>query len=281
MASSYLILYPDVPRSALVVTTSAAFDPDYPAVNTFYGERHAYGQLQTAATSVWITYDLGTGNSRTVDHFVLGGAAVLRANGVTQATLQGSSDGSTWVNQLGTASGFQTRTFDGPDDDDLIFTAAYNDQYAATLAAYRYWKVTLAGGSAHKFPVSKIAFGAALDLGAEPDFYDLEVLTEKDSDTWRYAHGHVLMTRAFYPTHRFLAEWDVVSDAKAIAVATTLLSDPYQDTVFLYAAAHADPLYDNRLCHCRVLDADCSVEKSNEKPVDGNAVRLAFEEMGA
>lgn len=278
MASSFLICYPDVPKSALVVTPGATFDDDYPFVNTYYGERSGYAQLASTATSVTLTYDLGTGNSRTADHFVLGGAAVLKANGVTQATLQGSSNGSTWVDQLGTASGFQTRTFDGTDDDDVVFVPGYNDQYAATLSAYRYWKLTLAGGSAHKFPVSKVAFGASFDMGKEPDFFDLEVLQERDADTWQYTRGQVIMSKAFYPLHKFTVEWDLVTDAKATAVMTTLLANPYRHTVFLYTNTYLDPLYDNKLIHARIAADECSVEKSNEK-ADVNTVKLVFQEL--
>lgn len=280
--SSFLVLYPDVPKDALVVTTSSAFDEDYPVDNTFYGERLAYGQLAAANTSVTITYDLGTGFTRTVDHFCLGGAAVLKANGVTQATLQGSSNGSTWVNQLGTASGFQTRTFDGPDDDDLIFTAAYNDQYAATLSAYRYWRVTLAGGAAHKFPVSKIAFGAALDIagsGREPDEYEVQVLTEEDSDTAEYTRGHVAMSKAFYPRHEIRVEWDLVPDVTANLVRAKLLQNPYRHTVFLYTATELDPLHGQRLMHCRVMDSKCSIRKTGGQSTSLNTVKLVFQEM--
>lgn len=261
----------------MVITPSASFDDDYPVISTVYGERHAYGQLASTGTSVSITYDLGTGNSRTVDHFILGGAQVLKSNGVTQATLQGSNDGSSWTDQLGTAAGFQTRTFDGPDGDDLIFTAAYNDQYAATLAAYRYFKVTLAGGSAHKFPVSKIYFGASFNLGKEPDFYDMEVLAERDADTWQYPRGHIIMSKAYPPKHRFTVEWDGVSDAKAQELFEKILSNPYRHHVFLYTATHLDPLYDNRLVYCRVLSEECLVTKSNER-TDWNDVVLVFEE---
>lgn len=277
MASSFLICYPDVPVSSYVVTTSAAYDSDYPLVNTTTGMRWGYGQLAANGTSVSITYDMGTSNSRTVDHLILGGCQALKSNSVTQATLQGSNNGSTWTDQLGTASGFQTRTFNGPDGDDVIFTAAYNDQYAATLAAYRYFKVTLAGGT-HKFPVSKIYFGAAFDMGKEPDNYDMEILTERDADTWRYHRGNVIMSKAFYPKHRVTVEWDGVTDAKARSAYTTLLSRPSRDHVFLYCATYQDPLYDNRLLHCRVVDSECT---STRRKGSGNwnDITMVFEEL--
>lgn len=267
--TSFLVCYPDVPASAMVVTPSVTFDDVYPVYNTLYGDRWAFAQTAATQTSVSITYDLGTGNSRTVDHFILGGAQALRANGVTQATLEGSNNGSAWTTQLGTAAGFQTRTFMGPDSDDVIFTAAVNDQYAATLAAYRYWKVTLAGGSAHKFPVSKIYFGASYDAGGEPAISTPEVLTERDSDTWKFPRGHVTMSRAFYPRHRFTVEWDGLTDALARTLMTTLLANPYKNHVFLYTGTWHDPLFDNRLVHARIVAEECSFTR---KKAAGNWV---------
>ena len=105
-ASSFLIYYPDVPLQALVTTTTAAYDADYPVGSLATGRRANYGQLQAANTATQITYDLGTGNSRTLDHFLLAGVQALRANGTSQARVQGSTNGTTWVDQLGTASGF-------------------------------------------------------------------------------------------------------------------------------------------------------------------------------
>lgn len=274
--TSFLICYPDVSASALTYSASQTYDSNYPLFNSIYGDRMGYAQLSSNQSSVAITYDLGTGNSRTVDHFILGGCAVLKANGVTEARLQGSNDGSTWTDQLGTAAAFQSRTFDGTDDDDIIFTAAYNDQFSATLAAYRYFKVTLAGGSAHKFPVSKIYFGASLDMGKEPDFYDMEVLTEEDSDTWRYHRGQVLMTKAYYPQHKITIEWDGVSDTVRANFFAKLLSNPVKKHVFLYTATYSDPLYDNKLVHCKVVDSECS---SVQRKQDWNDIRAVFLEM--
>lgn len=275
MTSSFRICIPDVPPRALVWSSNKTFDENFPFDNTFYGMRHDYGQLSSTQTSFAVTYDLGTGNSRTVDHFIMGGVKILRANGVTQATLEGSNNGSSWTTQLGTAAGFQTRTLDGPDDDDLIFTPGYNDQYAATLAAYRYFRVTIAGGSAHKFPVSKIYFGSTFDMGLEPSTYDLEVVDDRSSDTWVYPRGQVIMSKAYYPRHKFTVEWDGVTDAKAAEFFTSVLSNPYRNSVYLHAATYADPLYDNKLVFCRVVDDECESTKQGE---DWNNIKAVFEE---
>jgi hypothetical protein len=274
MTSSFLICYPDIPPSALTWSVTDAFDVDYSLENAFYGERHNYAQLAAAQLSPTATFDLGTGNSRTVDHLIIGGAQLLLANGVTLAKVQGSSDGVSWVNQLGTASAFQTRTFVGPDGDDVIFKAGYNDDLAGTLAAYRYFKVSFSGGAAHKFPFSKLYFGASFDMGKEPDNYDMEVVTEQDSDTWKYPRGHTLMTKAFHPRHKHTVEWDGVTDAKATEFMTSILANPYRNFVFLHAGTYADPLYSNTLIYAQVMADECTVTKSDENWNDIKAVFL-------
>jgi hypothetical protein len=83
------------------------------------------------------------------------------------------------------------------------------------------------------------------------------------------------MTKAFHPRHRFTVEWDGVTDAKAEEFDEKVLSNPYRDFVWLYATTHQDPLYDNKLVYCKVVDAECSIEKQRD---DWNLIKAVFEE---
>lgn len=276
MPASFLICYPDVTVSALTVTSTRTYEEDYSVVNMHTGPRHNYAQVVAAAANVEITYDLGTGNSRLVDHFILGGCAVLVADGIGTVRLSGSNDNVSYANVLGGNSNFTSRTFNGPDGDDLIYTATYNDTLAASNASYRYFRVRLEDASGvSKFPLSKLYFGAAFDMGQEPATYDMEVSTEQDSDTWRAERGHTLMTKAFHPKHRFTVEWDGVSDAKATEFQDKILRNPYRDYMWLYAGTFQDPLYDNRLVYCKVVDSECEVVKEED---NYNNIKAVFEE---
>jgi len=276
MPASFLISFPDVPANAMVVTPATIYDTDYPVESLSYGTRHSYGRLATATTSTVITYDLGNGFSRTIDHLILGGIVPLISAGVTQAKVEGSSDGSTWVNQLGTTSGFLSRSFYGPDGQDLVFTPTVNDQLAGTLISYRYFRLTLSGGGSHKFSFSKAYFGAWFDMDKEPDNYDIESITD-DVDTWRYTRGHLLMTKSTYPRHRITVQWDGVTDAKTKEFFTSILSNPYRNKVFLYTSTFLDPLYDNRLMYCQVIAEECSAKKQRGAG-DWNDITAVFEE---
>lgn len=291
MASSFLILHPDVPSLALNVTSTANpsssalyFDDDYPLASSFYGQTYAHAKLDSTrlpsgTTGFSITFDLGTGNSRTVDHLVIGGIKSLIAANVSGAYVQGSNDNSTWTNIIGTTANFQNRTRSGPYSDDVVFTRTFNDQIAGATVAYRYFRFIVSGATANTaLAFRKLYFGAAFDIGQEPSTYEMEVLTEGDADTWKYPRGQVIMSKAFYPKHRFTVEYDGITDAKANEFMSKILGDPYRSTVYLYAESFQDPLYDNRLIHCRVIADDCSVEKDNETPNWNNIVAV-FEEI--
>lgn len=279
MTSSFLILKPDVPDEALVITSSTPFQEDYPVAATFYGRGYTHGRIASAVGSLDIIFDLGTGNEREVDHLVIGGIKSLVAASTTGAVLSGSNDGTTWVSQLGTSANFLTRTANGPDRDDVIFTPTYNDEIAGTIAPYRYFKLTIskASGTA-QFAFRKLYFGESFDMGKEPDNYNIEVLNEGDADTWKYPRGHTILSKAYYPKHRLTVEWDGVSDAKANEFLERVINDPYRSTVYLYTSNYQDPLYDNKLMHCRVISNECSVSKDNEVQ-NWNNITAVFEEV--
>ena len=276
---SLLIIPPDVPQESLLVTPSQTFLENLSLRNSFAGRGYLYSKVSTASTSLEIEFDLGTGNSRTVDHFIVGGCKSLIADGVTEVKLQGSSDAVSWVDQLGTSSSFLSKTFNGQEEDDIIFTASYNDDLSGTLAAYRYFKVRMSvpSGTAD-FAFRKLYFGASFDMGKEPSTYDMQVETARDSDTWIYPRGHVVMSKAFYPKHVITLEYDGITDTVAQSIVNTLLNNPFTNTIYLYTQTYTDPLYDNVLMHCRLVSDSCSITKPND--VDNwNDIVLVFEEL--
>ncbi len=282
MTSSFLISYPDVPAQSMYYSSTRGFNEDYPVENTFYGQRPNFAQLDTAFTGVTIYYDLGTGNSRTVDHFILGNVYGAWVNGMTSALLKGSSDNSTFNNQLGTTASFQTRTFSGPNSRDVIFTPTFNDDTAGSITAYRYFSVTFGGANAgvptfsnQTFPVSKIYFGAFFDMGKEPDYFTVEAVSD-DVDTWRYPRGNIMMTSSSNARHRIVVEWDCVTDAKVQEFQSKILYNPVKNLVFLYTKTYTDPLFGKTLIHAKVLPESVSIIQTDQ---DVHTVSVTFEEV--
>lgn len=279
MSSSFLILHPDIQKSAMTYTVSAAFQEDYPIFSSFYGTGYLHSRIETAASSFTVTFDLGTGNTRTLDYLVIGGVKSLIAANVSQVKVEGSNDNSTWINQLGTASSFTSKTFDGPYDDDIIFTTTKNSDIVGTLAAYRYFRVTMAVASGTAaFAFRKLYLGQAFDMGLEPASYNLEVAIENETDTWKYPRGHTILSKSFYPKHKITVEWDGVSDSKANEFSNLLLDDPNKNSVYLYTKTHTDPLYDNVLMHCRIVSGSTTITKANDVD-DWNDIVAVFEEV--
>ena len=291
MPSSFLIFYPGVPSVALTIASIATpstnplyFDDDYPLTSSFYGETYNHAKfdatrLPSGTTGFTATFDLGTGNTRIIDHLVVGGVKSLLAAGVSGVYVQGSNNNSTWTSIIGTTANFQNRTRSGPYSDDIAFTPTFNDQIVGAAVAYRYFKFIISGATADTaLAFRKLYFGAAFDMGKEPDNYNMEVSTESDADTWKYPRGQIIMSKAFYPKHIFTVEWDGVSDAKANEFSSKILGDPYRNTVYLYAEGFQDPLYDNRLIHCRVVASSCTISKDNETQ-GWNDIVAVFEEV--
>lgn len=282
MASSFLIMKPDIPESALTVTVTApcVFDQDYPLRGAFGGFGYNYARLASAQSLLEIVFDLGTGNSRAVDHFIIGGVKTLVSIGVDRVRLQASNDNSTWVDQLGTSTSFLSKTFNGPNLDTIIFTISYNSDVTMVSGSYRYFKVIIqktSGGVTIPFSFSKLYFGAAFDMGKEPDNYNIDVLDE-GTDTWKYPRGHTIVSKAFYPKNSVTIEWDGASDAKANEFSTSILSDPYRSTVYLYTEQYKDPLFDNTIMFCNVMSQDSSITKANDVG-NWNDIVAVFEEV--
>lgn len=279
MASSFLIMFPDITRSALTYSSSVAFLEDYPLESSFDGKGYTFAKTETPAASVTATFDLGLNQARTVDHLIIGGVQSLRALSIAQVKVEASNDGAVWQEQLGTNSNFMSKTFEGPYQDDIIFTADKNNDLTPNLRPFRYFRLTIgSGGASQVYAFRKLYFGQAFDMGAEPSNYNLEVTSEDDADTWKYPRGHIIMSRAFNVKHRITVEWDGVSDSKANEFAAKILNDPYRATVYLATGNYSDPLYDNKLLHCRVVADQCSVTKSNEA-LNWNDIVAVFEEV--
>lgn len=88
---SVKIAYPDVLANAQTVTVSDAEDSDFPASNLIDSSKALISRLNTAASEyAYREYDLGSGNSRSVDHVAIGRADLLKSSGVSCVNIRGS-----------------------------------------------------------------------------------------------------------------------------------------------------------------------------------------------
>ena len=274
MASSCLVSFSDIPVSSLTVTSSAAYLDDYAVENLFEGRKYGHGILAANATSLSIDFDLGLGASRTVDHLIVGNGFKVKSAGVTTVYVAGSTDGSTWVPQIGTNAGLGGIAMLGPRDRDFVATTTLNNSYLTSPGSYRYWRF-LASGTTNTMVMSKVFFGQFWDPGKEPDYFEWEAVGP-DGETWRYPRGQVIMSRSGEVRHRVTLEWDAVTDAAAQGFLNNVLANSFHRPVFLYTASYLDPLFGEALLFCRAVAGETSVEQVKQ---DVHNIKAVFEEV--
>lgn len=276
MATSFLIMYPDIQVAALSQSTSATFDSDFPLENTFDGINRIKCKLEAASTSLTATFDLGVGNTRTLNYLILGGAGELaNINRTVKVEIKANLAGA-WQTTIGPTAIDPINGL-GSNLDEFIFTT--DATAPANIFAAQFFQVTFSGPAPAIYHIfDRLYLGQAFDMGKEPDTYDITLRIEREGDTWVYPRGHTIMSKAFYPKHRITVEWDGVSDAKVNELCQKLLKNPYSSTVYLYTKTYQDPLYNNKLMLCRIISDQVSITKSNDVK-NWNDVVMVFEEV--
>lgn len=276
MATSFLIMYPDVQVSALSQSKSAAFDEDFPIENTFDGNNRIKCKLETVNTSLVLTFDLGVGRSRTLDYLVLGGATeLISASRTVQVEIKASL-AAPWTTTIAAAPISAANAL-GSNFDEFIFTT--DSTPSANVFPAQLFRVTFSGAAPGVYHIfDRLYLGQSFDMGKEPDSYDITLRIEREGDTWVYPRGHTIMSKAFYPKHRITVEWDGVPDSKVNELCRELLNNPYASTVYLYTKTYQDPLYNNKLMLCRIISEQVSITKSNDVK-NWNDVVMVFEEI--
>jgi hypothetical protein len=146
--------YPAIPFDAVAREESVTFSEDRPASNVISGERYQYASATAGASgAIDLEYDLGVGNTSTVDHIIVANAKKLRDQGSTTLALDSAANGigGTYSN-VWTDANFGTATLYGTESKDYI-------THSLSLATNRTWKVKLSGGAATTREISKIYFG--------------------------------------------------------------------------------------------------------------------------
>lgn len=109
MAAPVKISYPDIPASATAITDSHAEDSDFPTTNLIDSGKALIARRSAATGDEYTSteYDLGTGNTETADHVILGRADLLVKDKVTGFAVKGSRRPATTIDDLLTIDVFQ------------------------------------------------------------------------------------------------------------------------------------------------------------------------------
>jgi hypothetical protein len=213
MASNLLIGYPDIPYRATAITTTGTENTAFPLSNSISGARDDRVELAATANLPYIQFDLGASVTASVNYFFIARANLLKSALATQAILL-RYDGASEVSVLGTGSGLQTRTFTGPNSEDLMFASGFNDQVVATIpsSSYRYWRFYF-GDSVllKKWTFGKAYFGTLFDIGRNP-VYGL------------VAQPKVRRPGNRRPAYTFDVRWEGITDANRALFISTIAS---------------------------------------------------------
>jgi hypothetical protein len=255
MTSTLLISYPHIPKATRIITTSGAYAEDLPVQNSILGKRHNVAALETAAASVIIDYDLGSGNTAAVDHVIIAKANHLQGETGITLTLSGNSASRADPDLV-------TATFD-LDIDALTLTGPRGHDYLATVettTAYRYWwaNIAIASGTS-KFPISKLYFGQFFDIGTDPASFEYATAQPGENDV-EFSTGNVWIGRGTEMRRVYKITWNLVTDANANLFDSTLMRDPGMDMVFLYAT-NTEILGGEQLVHCQLMAQETRIER--------------------
>lgn len=157
--SNFKLGYPAIQKEATATATHTGAT-DRPFTNLFSGSRSDRTELATAtASNLVITYDLGASLTLSVNFIAICRAKLLSSAYCSGVKLFGNS---TNVKPGSPLIDITFSTFMGGNSEDYF-------QVITETTAYRYWFLEFVNsGTASKYPVSKIFFGKALDLGRDP-----------------------------------------------------------------------------------------------------------------
>lgn len=143
-ATNLLLAYPAVLRDAATITADVTYQARSPLKNIVTGGRSSTARVETPTYGPTVTVDMGSGQTRTLEYVVVAKASVVKGLGGTYFYVSQSNDllgADTHV--LGTTTDLQTRTYMGPRNEDLIFTAEVNNQFVQPIPTFaaRYFKI--------------------------------------------------------------------------------------------------------------------------------------------
>lgn len=272
MATELLFAYPDIPLSSLTTTASQAMHALFPASASITGERNTFFRTNSSVSSLVLTYDLGSGNTRAVNHLIVARADVYTANSGSDIKLEGDDNSSfsspeVWSNN----TAVENATLYGQYASDYLVTGT-----AST--AYRYWRITFTPSSSATIGASKIYFGSSFDIGVNPSDYSHQIRYENQGELLFHT-GNKLLTRSGFSRYSYRLRWDGVTDAKRLEFCEKVLRNPRRDFGFLYTTSNHQILAGNRVAHVRIVPESTEIRSINSRSGAYHSISATFEEL--
>lgn len=265
--TNLLLSYSDIPGAALSWISSGAFDEDFMIGNLHHGPRFLRGkEASENASSVTITYDLGSGVTKAADHLIIARADLLQAQGISAVYLKAGST-STYgsATEIYADASFASATLYGPQSNDYLATFAES-------SVYRYWFIEYVKSGSCDIEHSKTYFGKAFDFGIDADF-TMSRPPRNESD-FVADSGSRKITRIDEPAYAFDFTWTSIPDATLKEWLENFVDKSRMERFFLFTTANHQILDSKRIIHVRLNDASATKIKA-----DYNEITASFEEV--
>lgn len=265
--ADFKIGFPDIPWSAVVITASSE-DADYPVENLFYGNSSLFWKTASAVTSSNITFDLGSGNTRSPDYCYIRGLRHLSLY-ISSIEIRASTDNFGASNVL--IHTHNPIVFVGNRLEDCMITWTPG-------TAYRYWRVVFNSTSTvHK--IRKLYLGNLFSFengdGEIDPSYPYLINYENTSKGFSADNGSIFKTSVARPQKMYSFKWKTITDTSRVEFENSIGEKKDDAPMVLYypASGDSDPLSGAIAVLAWVKEMEIS---SGDVAVDTNIVDISF-----
>jgi len=201
------ILFPEVPNLAISSSASNE-DSNYPHQNLFSGGSTTYFKRADNGTQTTIDFDLGLGNTQTIDFAYFRGANLLiaEADAEVDLSIHASTDNFSASDvTILSVSNITSANLTGTHNEDILLTAA-------TSSAYRYWRIQIDSTTSFKHLLRACYFGTRRTLGRSPSF-PYSPATIFEGKRFTADSGAMFQTSNGRPKRAYSFNWRAITDA--------------------------------------------------------------------
>lgn len=263
--SDLSISYFEIPRKAISIQASSQ-GADFPVENLFIGSAKTYWRTAELTTESFITFDLGSSVTKSVDHLIISGvkAMLAQADSEVDINLRASTDNfvASDVSIL-LDSNLTDTDLVGIDSDSLIITDTES-------SAYRYWRLKITSDTAIYHTLRAASFGTLFSFGSKsPKVGYTAGIQEPVFNNMNYSSSRGRRGRVYS------MNYNGVTDANRITFEDEMYE--YTEDYLTYLVEAASPntqiLSGKRVVLGRITQAGVRSEYN-----DVNAISLSFEE---
>lgn len=205
MARSELtMIYPEIALNSESITAFTGGNQSL-VKNLFYGGASLYYERNSAGTTTQIRFDLGSGNSSTIDFVAIRRANLLTSLDEGNARIRINASNDNWSTTT------ELFDFENLGTDDLIYGSDLFVHSETPSGSFRYFELRLDTTASVVHRLGKCYFGMLVDLQRSPSYpYQIEYLGS--SNAFVSDSGSTFKTQLRAKKRRFEFTWKAIPD---------------------------------------------------------------------